>query len=286
MLDFRLYTFLKLCEIMNYRITAEKLNMTQPAVTQHIQYLEKEYSCKLFHYNGRKLSKTEEAEKLEAYTRAAVYNDKAIRESMAVQKTKNIRVGATKTIGDFVIKDIVTDFIYNRDNNLSLVVDNTELLLHKIDNNELDFALVEGFFDKQKYGYKLFRNEPFIGICSKSHPFAGRSVTLEELFSQTVIIREKGSGTRAILEHILFEYSFSLDNFFRQICISSFQLIKHIVSKKIGISFVYEVIAKTDSNLAEFTVKGLNISREFNYVFLKKTTAEERIKEFELNVQN
>ena len=58
MLDNRIYTFLTLYDEMNYRKTAEKLNMTHPGVTQHIQYLEKNYGVKLFNYNGRTLSKT------------------------------------------------------------------------------------------------------------------------------------------------------------------------------------------------------------------------------------
>ena len=61
MLDHRLYTFLTLCETGNYTKTAEKLNMTQPAVTQHIQFLEGLLSGKadcrkgegLFTYKGR-----------------------------------------------------------------------------------------------------------------------------------------------------------------------------------------------------------------------------------------
>ena len=48
MIDTRIETFLTLCRVMNYRKTAELLNMTQPAVTQHIHFLEEQYGCKLF----------------------------------------------------------------------------------------------------------------------------------------------------------------------------------------------------------------------------------------------
>ena len=53
MLDYRVLTFLALYDEMNYRRTAEKLNMTQPGVTQHIHYLENYYGVKLFEYDGR-----------------------------------------------------------------------------------------------------------------------------------------------------------------------------------------------------------------------------------------
>ena len=53
MLDYRIYTFLTLCEKMNYTKTAEVLHITQPAVTQHIRWLEDQYRCRLFSYQER-----------------------------------------------------------------------------------------------------------------------------------------------------------------------------------------------------------------------------------------
>ena len=46
MLDHRTETFMAVCSVMNYREAAELLHITQPAVTQHIQFLEKEYGCR------------------------------------------------------------------------------------------------------------------------------------------------------------------------------------------------------------------------------------------------
>ena len=60
MLDFRMETFLAVCRYMNFTRAAEKLNITQPAVSQHIRFLEKHYNTKLFRYEGKKLELTEE----------------------------------------------------------------------------------------------------------------------------------------------------------------------------------------------------------------------------------
>ena len=67
MLDYRVLTFLTLYDEMNYRRTAQKLNMTQPGVTQHIHYLENYYGVKLFEYDGRTLAKTKNAQRLKKY---------------------------------------------------------------------------------------------------------------------------------------------------------------------------------------------------------------------------
>ena len=58
MLDFRMETFLAVCQCMNFTRASEQLNITQPAVSQHIRFLEKHYNTKLFRYEGKKLMLT------------------------------------------------------------------------------------------------------------------------------------------------------------------------------------------------------------------------------------
>ena len=279
MLDFRIETFLAVCDTMNYRQTAEQLHITQPAVTQHIQHLEKEYNCKLFSYKNRKLEKTRSATILEKYTRSMKINEDNMKRQLKNGEITELNIGATKTIGECVIGEYAEKFISGEENTLNLIVDNTEQLLNKIDNCELDFAIIEGQFDKNKYGYRFFRKEEFVGICSKSHPFAGRAVGLDELFKETLICREDGSGTRAILESKLLDFNESIVHFKRTVCISCFNMILDFVKKGYGISFVYEVLAN-HANLAKFTISSGKIEREFNFVYLKDTGAEEKIKHF------
>lgn len=80
MLDHRTKTFMTVCNVMNYREAAELLHITQPAVTQHIQFLEKEYGCRLFLYENRKLIKTPAAQMLEDYLRSAQQRENFLRE--------------------------------------------------------------------------------------------------------------------------------------------------------------------------------------------------------------
>ena len=53
MIDHRLHTFLTVCKYMNYTKAAQELFITQPAVSQHIRYLEKYYGVSLFSYSGK-----------------------------------------------------------------------------------------------------------------------------------------------------------------------------------------------------------------------------------------
>lgn len=281
MLDYRINTFLTLCETMNYRLTAQKLSMTQPSVTQHIQYLEKYYDCKLFEYNGKHLHITEQAEILKKYASSMNYQENQLKQALLPPKGHSLTIGATRTIGEYVIPNQVENFLKEPDNTLSIVIDNTKCILELLEQGEIDFAIIEGFFDKSIYGSKLYRNEPFIGFCSTSHPFAGREVSISDLLTQDLIIREEGSGTRTILEQELSKYNYSIHNFRRTICINNFGLLENLVARKCGITFAYQAAGIDNSSLSTFTVQDWNITREFNYVYLADTDAENLVELFQ-----
>lgn len=282
MIDTRLETFLALCKVMNYRKTAELLNMTQPAVTQHIHYLEEKYGCKLFCYDRRTLTKTREAEVLQTYAENVMYQEKKLREELMYNEGMNLAIGATKTIGEYVMAEHVSAFLEKEGNGLSVMVENTEKLLAELAAGKLDFALVEGFFDRSRYASKLYRKEPFVGLCSVNHPFAHRRIEIDEIWKQTLILREEGSGTRNILEQLLTERNHSFSEFERIVTVSNFGLITKLLEKSGGITFAYRAVGESNDALAEFCVKEWEIFREFNYVYLDTTYSAEAVAVFDL----
>lgn len=270
MLDYRMHTFLTLCRTMHYRLTAEALNMTQPAVTQHIQFLERYYGCKLFQYHNRQLSKTSAGVALEVQGRGMAYQAKQLQAKLSQVLPPPIRIGATKTIGDYVVAPMVAQLL-QEGCQLSLVVDNTQNLLQALDRMDLDVALIEGYFDKSAYDYQLMREEQLVGICSQHHPFAGKTIAIEALFDQRLLLREAGSGTRAVLEQLLLSQNFTLEAFPQQATISSIEVIKSLVKADCGISFVYQSVAQSDRDLGLFSLTGGGITHQFHYVYLKGT---------------
>ena len=271
MVDYRIRTFLELYETMNYRRTGERLGLSQPAVSQQIHTLENEYGCKLFQYDGKRLHKTPQAHRLAEYARSALYNDQQLRQELKNAPHREIRIGVTRTIGTFVIEPVLSKYLKTSSANLSVTVDNTEILLHKLEHEELDFALVEGIFDKARYGNALFQKAPFVGLCAASHPFAGRTVTLSDLVGETAVLRENGSGTRAILENTLAEHGYSISIFPRVICANNPSLIIPLVAEGIGITFAYAAAANGRPDIASFHLNCLNEDREFRIVYLKGT---------------
>ena len=277
MLDYRVLTFLTLYDEMNYRRTAEKLNMTQPGVTQHIHYLENYYGVKLFAYDGRTLSRTRNAERLKRYFDSVKAEEADIRDSFIPTDTVHLTIGATKTIGEFVIAPQIRSFLKSPNHQLDLTIDNTEVLLHMLEKAQLDFAVIEGIFDKSKYGYRLYKKEKFVGICAKNHPFANKTVTLEEIFDEDIVVREPFSGTRTLLHNALKDRGFSIDHFKRCISVSNFSIICDLVANNNAITFAYEPISRCRSDLATFTVADMQISGEFNFVYCNEQIAGEKI---------
>ena len=279
-MDSKLHTFLTLCQTMNYRIAAERLHLSQPAVTKQIQALEQALHSKLFRYDGHTLHKTEACLLLERYAIAQQYQFEELQLAMADKKRMRLRIGATKTIGDYVLIHAIKEYLSDPAHELSLVVDNTKHLLQMLDENQLDFAVIEGNFSKTKYDSYLLRMEPFVGICAKNNPLCGKKVSIEELLKQTIIVREEGSGTRRIFEERLIAAGYDLSDFFREVSISSFVSIKALVAGGIGISFLYRSVVAREDNIGTFTVEGITEPHPFHVVYTRNTNARSYAKQF------
>ena len=186
-------------------------------------------------------------------------------------------VGATKTIGEFVIVPEIRAFLQAPNHNLDLIIDNTENLLHMLEKSQIDFAVIEGVFDKSKYGYHLFKKEAFVGVCAKDHPFAGRTVTLEEVFREDIVVRESQSGTRMLLQNAITDRGFSLDSFHRCSSVNNFSVICDLIAINKAITFAYEPIAHCRDDLATFMVEDMQIQGEFNFVYCNERVAKEKI---------
>lgn len=273
MLDPRWNTFLAVCETMNYTKAAQRLCLTQPAVTHHIQYLEQHYGCRLFTYEGKVLRLTEAGLRLREFTRSMAYNEQKMEQTMAASAPISLRVGTSKTIGEYVIAPKVEQFLRaHPDASFSLLVDNTRELLRGLEAGRLDFVLVEGFFDRSRYDAQLWRRESFFGVCSPDHRLAGRLVTLEELEDERLILRESGSGTRAIFEDALRRQNRTLRGFSSVATISDFVTIKSLVMDGLGVSFLYEPVVQREleqGTLARFDLADAPMQGAFYFVCLK-----------------
>ena len=286
MLDQRFITFLDLCKTMNYTKTAKNLHITQPAVTHHIHYIENIYNIKLFTYTGKNLILTEKGEYLRKLI-TTLYNDCVKIEDMVRVESKRerkINFGATLTISEYAMPKPIREYINKNPNiNITMQVENTEILMDMMNNGKIDFAIIEGNFDKKNYDYEFFSLEDFIGVVSPVHKFAGKEIEIDDIFSERLICREEGSGTRSIFEDYLKQNNRSIQGFKSYIEIGNLNAIKSLVKYNEGITFVYKTVVKNEiekGELCELNIKNCSIKREFNFVCLKNSMFKESYYEF------
>ena len=214
---------------------------------------------------------TPEAEKLKYHAQIMHSQEQRLLQDLIPHKGHTLSIGATKTIGEYVITEQIAAFLKDPDNKITVEIDNTARILDMLNQGLLDFALIEGYFDRSRYDSILYRKEPFLGFCSAKHPFAQKEIPLEHLWKENIIVREEGSGTRNILQQLLHAHNHSIDDFARVTCISNFGLLEQLVAQDCGITFAYEAAGNGNPALSSFRVEGWNIFREFNYVFLPNT---------------
>lgn len=285
MMDFRIDTFLTVCRHMNFTKAAELLNITQPAVSQHIHYLEDVYDVKLFVYEGKKMYLTNAGDILYQAAITMKHDDLYLKEIINdLNKRKNRLIfGATLTIGEFVMAKHIKAYLnLYPDTEVRMIEGNTSELLKRLCMGEIDFALVEGNYAKKDYDYLVYSQERYIPVCSKNYTFQRKPEKLKDLLTERIIIRESGSGTREILERNLEYRNLGIEDFRYTVEIGGMNAIKSLVESGCGITFVYEAAVKKELKkgvLREINLEDFQVSHDFAFIWNKGSAFSENYRE-------
>ena len=206
MLDFRVDTFLEVCRLMNYTRAAEQLNLTQPAVSQHIRWLEEQCGVKLFHYENKQLNLTAAGQMLRSAAITMKQDQMFLyrRIQEADSEDADLCFGVTPTVGMYLIPKPLA--AYRRQHpsaKVSMQVENSELLCRWLDSGEIDFAILEGYFHKEDYDSMLYRTERYLAVCAQDYPFQNTPHQLADLLGETLLVRYERSGHRVIIRRHL-----------------------------------------------------------------------------------
>lgn len=263
MLDYRTHTFLEVYRQHSFTRAAEALLITQPAVSQHVRQLETHYGCALLTKTGRGVEPTPAADLL--YQRLlAMENDegrlRAETAELAARPTGTCAAplifGCTRTIADYAAPRLIsTHLAAHPDASVTLRAGNTRDLVCALERGEIDFALVEGSFDRSRFAYETLSREAYVAVAA---PGAGRPkdaparpASIRQLLGQRLILREGGSGTREILEKHLAARDLAVEDFAGIAELESIPTIKACVRAGAGISFMYRVAAEAELNTGE-----------------------------------
>ena len=282
MFDFRVQTFLAVCKTMNYTKAADLLGLTQPAVSQHIHWLEQQYNVKLFSYRGKKLTLTDAGIKMQtAFT--TIQNDlQSLAKNIKDQK-QTLSFGVTPTVGTYLIPKPLANYKKQFPNiDINMQVDNTARLCMAIDKGELDFAIVEGYFHKNNYDALLYKTEKYLAVCSTNMQIDKNISKLAQLVSLPIVIREHGSGNREIIIRSLSRHNLSIEDFKSVIQISDLHALKALLLEGAGIGFMYHAAVKNEieqGTLKEIVLNDFNEEHEITFIWRKNSVHSDKYRQ-------
>ena len=268
--------FRSVCQAESITLAAEHLNMTQPAVSQHIKYLERYYGKTLFVYENKKLHLTDAGKILYDRLETLNNNEKMIKEeiSASASNIKKLSIGVTMTVGEYAMIQPLTAFLKEYpDINVHIYFGNTTELLDMMFRGKINLALVEGYYPKDEYESVNYSHEKYIAVCAANHEFRnGIPKKLGDLVDERLLIREKGSGTRNILEKNLEARGLAVSDFIHYTEVENMHTIIGLLERDCGISFLYQIAAEEqikNHSLKEICLNDFNMEYKFDFIWEK-----------------
>ena len=264
--------FVTVCNTMNMTIAAETLFLSQSAVSQSIAEMERFYDLRLFERLSRKLYLTQAGEKLLLYARHMLsMNAEIQREMKTLQQHGTLRIGASVTIGAYVMPGLVAEFKSKyRDTNIEVVENDTQQIEQEILVDHLDFGIVEGETTSPDMVCVPYKDDELVLICSPTHRFAAsQTVNPAELAKEAWIVREKGSGTRDTFEKVMGENNLIWNAIWT--C-NNADSIRMAVARGLGISMISKLAVEkevAEGLLHAVTVRDLPFHRTFALIYHK-----------------
>jgi len=272
--NFRLKVFMIAARRLSFTKAAKELYISQPAVTKHINALEQDYNNRLFVRKGSSLELTEAGKVLQYYGAKIEKIHNRLNFEMGILKDLHkgqLVIGASTTMTQYVIPPLMAQFHARfKDIDIKLVNGNTEQIETALRNSELDMGIIEGQSKRKDFRYIDFFKDEVVLVVKTGHTLAKRGeLSLEELKSYPLLLREKGSGTLEVIEYYLKKHDLSLDDFNIEMYYGSTEGIKNYILNSDSVAFlsIHSILKELARNeLSIIDIKGVEMIRHFNFI--------------------
>src|SRR5579863_3032341 len=203
--NFRLVVFRAVAEHLSFRKAAEELYLTQPAVSQQIKALEEDLGVLLFDRSGTQARLTPAGDVLVNYARRSgeiLVEAQHEVSAMAGSYAGLLSLGASSTIAQYVLPRILGDFCkLNPCIHPTLISGNTEHVVEAVETQKVQLGFIEGPARSREVKLEPFLNDELVLIVPVAHEWSERDIVDPgELAAVPLLLRERGSGTRRIIE--------------------------------------------------------------------------------------
>lgn len=270
--NFRLVVFRAVAEQHSFRKAAEELYLTQPAVSLQIKALEEDIGVQLFDRTGTRIALTEAGKVLLGYSRQAnalfVQAEQEIA-ALSGDQVGQLALGASSTIAQYVLPRLLGEFSREHPRvRPTMISGNTEQIVEAVEKQKIELGLIEGPARSRDVRTEPFLEDELVLIVSAAHEWAElKAVPCSEIAAAPLLMRERGSGTRRVVEMALAKHGVKTNALRIVMELDSTEAIKSAVEAGLGIGFVSRwAIAKDlrlDSSFRIVDVQGVHIRREF-----------------------
>lgn len=286
MIDVKVETLLTVAECKNFTKAAEILSLTQPAVSNHINQLEKECNAKLFLRNKGEIKLTPEGKIAVTYAkRLKAIHDKMIVKIADEQKQiSRFKIGITHSSENNNVTEVLAKYAnkYPRVT-ITIITDTINNLYEMLENYEIDIAIVEGKRLSQKLNYFMLDTDCLVCALNNDNPLSKQSmVTISELKKQNMILRLPSSATRQLFESTLVSINESIENFNVALEVDNVATIKELLRKDLGVSILPKSVCIADAMKGKLTIlpiENLSMMREINIAYNKDFTHVDLLKD-------
>ncbi len=262
----QLQVFLAVAHFESVTKAAVHLSMSQSACSGALKGLEDQYNVQLFDRTGKRLQTNELGRILRP--KASALLEMAGELELDLKRHKDIgqiKIGATLTIGNYLAVELITQYMQSTEGaEVSLDVANTQIIVEKLLNFDLDLGMIEGEYHHNDLEMIPWKEDELVCFCAPEHPFAIKgTIDDEDLAKAQWVLREPGSGTRQAFDRALHGLLPKLDILLE---LQHTEAIKRAVEHNLGISCLSKISVEDD--FSRGTLIPLNVpNRDFQRMF-------------------
>ena len=276
MLNFGHLVFYEVAKLLSFSKASEILFISQPSVSKHVKNLEAQYGIALFERKGNTISLTEEGSILFKYLSKANEINSQLEFDISILKNTaaargTLVIGASTTVALYLMPKILSGFHKAfPEIKLRLINRNSENILKALLNHEIDVGIIEGKNKTTLANYQFFLKDEIVAVCSATSSLIKKpQISITELVETPIALREKGSGTLAVLTAALEKENIKLSDLNTQVIIGGTEALKNFLLEFDCIGFLPTISVQkqiTNGELVRINIPELIIHREFYFI--------------------
>ena len=270
----QLAAFCAVVERKSFSLAAERLGVTQPAVSLQIRSLEDRLGQQLLDRSGRRVEPTEAGRRLYRGAQRLLAQERQLLEDVAGEAEGPLRgqlaLGASTGPGGTVVPVLLCEFAEaNPEVTVDLSISDTQTIVDRVARRELELGVVGATPRNRSVAYEPFFRDEVVLVCPPGHRFAGKTVTLDDLRGERLIVMQEGAGVRQVIEDELRQAGTRLRDLDVRLELGLQESVKSAVEAGHGVTFISRTAVEPElaaGTLAAARVEGLEPSREISLV--------------------